>query len=353
MQQLHPVDQIRQSVAHSLWNAVSATQNDILVNLCYDKDKRYRLLKENFAKNFSGKVYLSEHSCYENVKLPFKFILHNFINNHKVDDWSIVVLQNNTINYKDNSDLYHAIRKNSPNSIFVCWDYDNHHWVVLSTMVAALVDIYIPAHTENVNAITRFNNNSFGPVACGTLQWTKEFAKKNIKLIKNTKRSDEPLGHHFEYSHFTYRNGCVRAVNRVYKEVALVPPKYHERPPIERLKEWTHHKAHWIMPVFNDIPLRFFDALFTGGIPIIPKTLQGNPIIQGLDDFCEFYTIQDLVEPKEITNRAIAKFDKLGDKGTMARHQAILNAHHIDNRFELIFKHIEKEFNLSLDTDAK
>ena len=341
------IDRIRSDIARGSWAACSASSDDLIINMVLDKEYRYRYLQKNFKDNFTGKVYMSQHASYENVSLPFK-IEHFDPTNSNIEDYSIVILQNNTINYQESTDFFWSLRKKAPNSIFVCWDYDNHHWVALSVMVAILVDIYIPAHSENVNAITKFNMNSFGPIPCGTLQWSKDFAKKNLKKITNTNRSNEPLGHHFEYKHFTYRNGMIRKVNEVYKEVALVKPVYHDKTPTQRLDEWTNHKVHWVMPVFNDLPLRLFDAVFTGGIPLIPKTLQGNKYIADFEEHCMFYGIADVIDPKPITERAIAKFDAEGEAGILKRHKMMLKNHHIDTRFTEIFSHIEKEFDIKL-----
>jgi len=342
------INDTRQIIAQGAWAALSSSANDDIINFVYDKETRYNNLRKNFKDNFKGKVYMSQHACYENVSMPFEVEFIDYTVKQKLDDWSIIVLQNNTINYKDSTDIFWALKKNAPNSVYVCWDYDNHHWVILSILCAALIDIYIPAHSENVCAITRFNNNSFGPISCGTLQWSREFAKNNLNIITNTKRSNEPLGHHFEYKHFPYRNGIISKVNEVYKEVALIPAMYHERSQESRLKEWTNYKAHWIMPVFNDLPLRLFDTLFTGGIPIIPKTLQGNKYIQDFEEHCMFYTLSDVINPKPITECAIAKFDAEGKKGILKRHKLMFEKHHIDTRFEQIFRHIEKEFDIQL-----
>jgi len=345
------MDTIGQTInmaAQATWAAASCTANDELINHTHLKELRYRFLQKEFKEKFKGKIYMSQHVCYENVEMPFNVEFIDFTTKQDIEDWSIVILQNNTINHKDSTDVFYSLKKSAPNSIYVCWDYDNHHWVSLSTLSAYLVDIYIPAHSENVNVITRFNSNSFGPIPCGTLQWSRSFAKKNLKTIINKNRSNEPLGHHFEYKQFSYRNGMIRKVNEVYKEVALVQPVYHDKTPTQRLDEWTNHKVHWVMPVFNDLPLRLFDAVFTGGIPLIPKTLQGNKYIADFEEHCMFYGIADVIDPKPITERAIAKFDAEGEAGILKRHKLMLKNHHIDTRFTEIFSHIEKEFDIKL-----
>jgi len=342
------IDYLRGETAKSVWHAAAVTQNNLLVELNYGKENRYRQLQREFKNNFTGKVYMTQHVCYENVVMPFKIDFINYFENQNIDDWSIVVLQNNTINYKNSSELYHSLRRKAPNALFVCWDYDNHHWVSLSTMAAALVDVYIPAHTENVNVISKFNSSMYGPIACATLQWSREFAKKNIKTITKLERKNEPLGHHFRYDHFPYRNGVIEQINRVYKEVALIEPLYHDRDSKSRLDEWTSYKAHWIVPVFNDLPLRLYDAIFTGGIPIIPRTLKGNEHIKDFEDFCVFYDVHDIADPIPIVNRAIKKFDDGGVAGIKARHKIMFENHHIDVRFAKIFKHIQEEFGIQL-----
>ena len=56
--------------------------------------------------------------------------------------------------------------------------------------------------------------------------------------------------------------------------------------PADRLRQWCSHKAHWM--VMNDVPMRLFDALTTGGIAIMPDSLKHMAIVRELAEHIVF-----------------------------------------------------------------
>jgi hypothetical protein len=117
------------------------------------------------------------------------------------------------------------------------------------------------------------------------------------------------------------------------------------RTPDERLEEWYSHKVHWIAPVLNDVAIRIFDALSSGGIPVVPASMQFLPPIRGINrDHIVFSTPDDIMNPKPLIERAVAMFDAGGADGIVARHRYALDHHHGDQRMADILRAVKEHF---------
>jgi len=101
---------------------------------------------------------------------------------------------------------------------------------------------------------------------------------------------------------------------------------------------------HWVAPVLNDLPIRFFDALITGGIPIVPSGLK--PYIDSLqipDKFYATYSPLDILNPADLLASQNERFEQLGETGVLERHVFALEHFHID---VIAAKLITKSLNL-------
>ena len=251
----------------------------------------------------------------------------------KYSPWlvSLLIINNNDLsdisNFHNYVNFYHA----NPYTCFVVWDWDNHHWLNLGILSALFSDIYCPSHNENMLLFSRLNTNTFGPVFCSCVQWSRDFLYAHTATISNMARKNEPLGQHKPYPKFQYRNRVVLTLNQKYPSVNFSSPHYDSLSNLERLEEWARHKCHWIVPVLNDIPIRIFDALISGGIPIVPSSLRGlEPIRQINPNFIEFYDALDVVEPEQVIARAVRKFDEGGLASVHERFDFAMKHHHFD-----------------------
>jgi hypothetical protein len=337
-------------IAQSIAATSHISQNEDLYNLVLQKNQRNRLLKSTLKENYSGKVYLTDH-IFHAVRHKPKNSEIEFFNMQTAPEKfenSIVILSNNNIMVDNSLDKFIRVYFNSPTSIFAIWDFDNHHWFALSGMLAALSDLYVPTHSDNLEPLSRYNNIMAGPVSSGVIQWPKEFLEEHLKIITDTERSNEPLGTHIEYPQFPLRMKNLKTLHRTLPSVKLVDGSYHSREMLDRFTEWCSHKSHWIVPVLNDAPIRIYDALITGGIPIVPRSLKYHRDVINLWDHIVFYDYEDIQAPMEITMKANQKFDKLGPKGVLDRHRLICYNHHVDNRVETILKAIEDEYSIQV-----
>ena len=104
--------------------------------------------------------------------------------------------------------------------------------------------------------------------------------------------------------------------------------------------DWTAHKSHWINPVLNNVPIRLFDALVTGGIPIVPYSLRSLPPVSKIPrDQIVFYGPEDIISPDSVAREAVELFDQQGKKGVATRHLYALNEHHAAVRLAEVLRH--------------
>jgi hypothetical protein len=341
-------NQLGNQIAQLAAQISGASQHEVVYNILQNKNVHVRNLRESFPQRYSHNIYLTEHIFHAVRHVP-EYSIMNFFDMQTAPasfENSIVILSNNNVMVDGTLDKFIQLYQNSPSSVFVIWDFDNHHWLALSCMLATFSDLYVPTHGDNLELLSRFNNTMAGPVPSGVIQWPKEFLEENIDIITKTERSNEPLGNHIDYPQFINRDRVLKKLSKHMDKVKLVDGSYHGRSMEDRFKEWCSHKVHWIVPVLNDAPIRIFDALITGGIPIVPKSLKYHKALVNLWDHIVFYDHLDIENPKPITEKAIKMFDERGEQGVLDRHHLSCYNNHVDSRIETILKAIEDEFNI-------
>ena len=229
--------------------------------------------------------------------------------------------------------------RNSTNVVLAVHDYDNHHWFSMSTIALGLADIYLPAHDYNLQTISRLCHHPVYPVAVGSIQWTKQTLIEHQSAIVDAHRSNQLAGLHIFYPQFDLRNRIIATFSAAIPTVGFVQhDAYRNRPPLERLQAWLSAKIHLICPTTLDVPLRFFDALITGGMPVIPSGL--IPTMQTLgisSDFYATYDIQDLLNPLKAQAKWLEIFDLQGKFGIQERFQFAINHFHLDSVLDQAF----------------
>jgi len=346
---LNAANQIGNQVANLVANSSGLVQQDVVYDLVRSKNQRVRILKETLASNFSGKIYLTDH-IFHAVRYKPPQATIEFFNMNTVESFepnSIVILSNNNVMVDNHLGKYFEFYLKHPSCLFVIWDFDNHHWFALSSMLAASSDLYVPTHSDQLELLSRYNNIMAGPIGSGTIQWSRDYLEEHKDLILQTvNRVNEPLGTHIEYPQFPLRQKNLTILHQTLPSVKLVDGSYHSRDMLDRFKEWCSHKTHWIVPVLNDAPIRIFDALITGGIPIIPRSLKYHRDIVNLWDHVLFYDYEDIQNPLPITEKANNLFDKRGIEGVLDRHTISCYNYHVDKRVESILKAVYDEFEI-------
>ena len=261
---------------------------------------------------------------------------------------AIVIVNNNDMGRDGNAPGFADFCRQSSRTIFIGWDWDNHHWLENSTQLAASVDLYVPAHHENLYLLTRYNASTVGPIYCATVQWPRRYLAEQLPALIAASRSDQPLGMHVAYASFEFRNRVVATLNQRYPSVGFSNHAFHGRGLDDRLAEWAAHKAHWIIPVLNDVPIRLFDALATGGIPLVPESMRHLPPVSAMPrDHVVFYSPEDVVNPAAVVARANQLFDEGGVDKLIERHRHALDAHHANERLERMLRAAAEQYGFA------
>ena len=336
--------QLSQSaIVHHSLKTREELEADILFSIACNKDQIYRSKCESFQKIDEIKINVIASStnfgCISSAISGQKInvISTDIIKSTDNDGQLIQRLQNSLV--VSTSNLFAeigAVRlgmlyERLPNTIFVMHDYDNHHWINNNLQVAIFSDVYVPAHQSDNLMASKVNPNILGGIPCGSNQWSTDFIQSIGKQNLLIQRSNMPLGKYFFYEKFLHRNKIINTLSPIYPEIAFVKQDFHALSPEIKWQEWSNHKLHWIVPVLNDLPIRFFDALITGGIPLIPSGLK--PFVESLQVPKEYYATYgplDILNPKDLIEKQNSRFDFLGSSGILERHEFALNHFHID-----------------------
>lgn len=233
---------------------------------------------------------------------------------------SVAILTNNNISSAHRERLWVALTS-LPSTVFIGHDFDNHHWTLMSLFTALLSDVYCPAHWGDYSLTSRFNGQVSPNIPCGSLQWSSQFIRDHVDLIFNTPRVDDPLGAHIFYPTHRYRNQVVATLSKSWPNIRFTTQEFHARSMQSKFEEWVRHKLHFIIPVRNDLPIRFFDSLLTGGIPIVPTPLVGYLDQLGIPgDLYITYSESDVLDATHLVARGVEKFNAEGLSGITQRH---------------------------------
>ena len=229
-------------------------------------------------------------------------------------------------------DFYRA----HPQALFIVWDWDSQHWVQMSTLLAMNCDVYVPASSENAFLLSHFNPCVLGPVYVGAHQWTRRFLMDHFDLLM-APRAATPFGPHVHYAKYPKRNRAVASLARHFESVRFTDNRFKARTDEENLREWAGYQSHWIVPVLGGVPIRVYNALVTGGIPIVPAFYRNLPEVAVLGTSPLYYGVHDLIEPAAIHAAANRRFMSQDDGGLVQRITEALATQHVDSRCEQIF----------------
>jgi len=336
-------------------------QHDAFRLLALEKERRSVALRAHFAGRHPRRWYVSHLYRHRETRLagertevlPSDYFHASTAASaeekaRELDDCVVIVSNNDVASAEHGlagfTDLFEAAHR----TVFVGWDFDNHHWMSLSPTFAAYCDLYVPTHPENLYALSRFNPNLAAVVPAGTIQWSRELLASEEDRVVAEVRSELPLGMHIRYPQFARRNEVVDSLSARMPTIGWSTAEFHRRSDRDRLLEWIGFKSHWIVPVLNDVSLRVFDALVTGGVPIVPRSLRFQAGIAEIpEEFIVFYDNADVEDPEPVVERANRAFDECGDDGVRARHRYGLLHHHVDERLARIRAMTSRSFGLT------
>jgi hypothetical protein len=337
-------------------DTISFFQDPAFFSLALAKQRRLRKLALTFSRPGKRCVFVShtlrnltlDTDLYDVCYLPKGYFSDltdlDVMKRAAYIECGIVIINNNDSHEKGNANGYVQVFNQSPNTLFVVWDFDNHHWLSLSPALAAHSDVYVPAHMDNHYLLSKYNSAVTDPVAAGVIQWTSSFLATNVGEILHSTRVSTSLGMHIPYSAFSYRSQVIVTLSQKIPSIGFSSHDFHERSDRDRFQEWHGFKSHWIVPVLNDIPIRIFDALVTGGIPIVPESLRFiHPISAIPREHIIFYDADDIMDPERLIIIANKMFDVGGPGNIVQRHRFALDHHHGDQSFRKIMSYVNEK----------
>jgi hypothetical protein len=330
--------------ASAILNYIASVEEEDFFPMAYEKDMTKREKQNFFRKNkFEKVIVLTNEQNFVNVsdhvgsryisKITDQELIELYRNEERFESdlrASLLICTNNNV-ARIGLPRFHSMVNCCPKTVFAVHDFDNHHWAEMSLALAACCDVYFPAHMDNYAVAGRVSPNVVAGIPCGTIQWPISFLETHSSDVLTSTRKPDPLGRHYFYERFKYRNQVLRTVGQHFPSVSLVASDYHGQSALDRWGEWISYKLHFIAPVFNDLPIRFFDALVSGGLPMIPQSLV--PYLDFLripQEHYIAYSASDIFEPSNLVRAAVDVFDRLGNEGILARHQYALSNFHAD-----------------------
>jgi hypothetical protein len=246
----------------------------------------------------------------------------------------LVILTSNTVN-RIGLEAFSQLADRTPHTIYAVHDIDSHHWFQLGILLAGVADVYLPGHPDSFLLPSRINPHVVGGIPIGSTQWHRGFLEKKLNEVASVPRSDAPFGPHSFYPDFLYRNQLVTTFAphspEIRLQVTTETNDFLKKSAEDRWSEWASRKLHLIAPVSNDIPNRFFDALITGGLPLVPTGLRTHLVALGIpEDHFLPYSPTDIADPPAFFERALRHFNSTGPNGCFQRARFTLENFHAE-----------------------
>jgi len=345
--------EIINAIAGHLTAAHQALQDPFLDSLAYTAEVKLKDKLQRLQGVMTGEVFLGAHlknASPLGSNRKYTALAEDFLEQESVrfPAGSIIFLTNNDIG--KNLPRYLELYASSTDSLCIVWDWDSQHWLQMSGILAVSTDYYVSASSENTFVLSHFSPAIIGPVFVGAHQWSKKFILENMATLLGA-RANTPLGPHGFYEKYAKRNRAIAAVGQHFDSVGFVGNDYKGRTDVENLSQWAGHKTHWIAPVLGGVPIRVYNALITGGIPIVPSFYRNLPEIHAMGDIPVFYETSDLIDPVSINAVAVAKFDHQGESGLLTRIANAIEHHHVDLHCERILRAIEQSAKRTTQAD--
>lgn len=303
------------------------------------KEARRKVFSEGIALRSQTQVRLSE-GIFSKAETSDLISLVNLKAIEKFEPDTIYILNSNDV--AQIGQKYMGMFLQQPRAHICIWDFDNHHAINESQKLALLSDFYVPCHPHNNEIYAGLTKAMGTPVSAAVIQWSRAFLSEHRDRLLAAARDPQPLGRHILYQQFPERNAMLRTLNAYFKHVGPATRVYHERTELDRLDEWAAHMSHWIVPTRGDLPIRVFDALITGGVPILPASLKDLPALADLQEHLFYFEPNDVEAPLAIAAAANAHFGKQGEAGIIARHELAMAKGHMDSRVQDILAQIHE-----------
>lgn len=247
----------------------------------------------------------------------------------------------------------------APDCLIVIWLVDNHHIYNQNQVLCELADVVIPAQYASLDYLYSTSAIVTSPSPCPCVQWTPEVAREAFLKYRQRERSNALYGGFRKYFPMPRNSFIQEIIDKVPHNVVRLlshedqseDGSYFKLEPEQQIADWMGYKASIIVCVKNDIPMRLFDALLTGQIPIVPWDMVGLDAIISPEEQTRLpvlrYTSHTADEVAKRRDAAIESFDRGGDDGMLRRHRFVLNQHMTIHRAASMLTLLENMAKLS------
>ena len=259
---------------------------------------------------------------------------------------AMVVINSNELLSAANLQMLQKLYLRCCDTLFICWFFDNHHMIKHGASLSLCLDLIYPAHFDNIHILTRYCPFIRSVLPAGVISWTIPQAVKLEPLLYKRDRSVMLSGSYYHYEKFSHRNHILSQIMKQSVGSGLrfmngeTPGHYWQLSFNEQWSQWCESKCNIIVPTLADLPIRFFDALITGNIPLLPESIRYTVSCYRTDEInalpVVWYSHSDIDHFEDVVNYACSLFDKTGLKGIANRHRWVIKNHMCEHRLESI-----------------
>ena len=299
---------------------------------------RIRVLSTRASKIFSSHTSVELKKSFPDFDIEF----HESGQGLKLKESDLLIL---LIHLQKEREWLRQMRDEGYNGPVVGWFWDNHHLVFENYPATADLDVCVPGHAWAGSYLRSHGNLLVESVPLCVTQWTMDEARSFFTQYGHGERSDELYGGFVNYPMAGRRNQIVaELIASGHKSIYFIEESnlsaYFGLPPAEKFQHWTRHKVSISLPLNGDLSQRFFDALLTGQIPIVPLDVfdldsiispelqQELPVVR-----CNDCTLAAVGRAHE---NALSLYDRDGVNGAIRRHCFALEKHTFTARIDAI-----------------
>lgn len=260
--------------------------------------------------------------------------------------FDVVICTNNAVHTQDHFIAVHDFRKANEDCITAVWLWDSHHLHEICSLLSYIFELAVPAHEIATNFLKAVSPNVLGCVPAGVFQWTAEEARAYFRIHAGGARSDALYGgfiayHGYERDRFIERCRAEIPDNALYLRAGNVPVEkddYRRLSPEGQFAAWMSYKTSLVATIKTDIPVRLFDALLAGQIPLVPTDLEGFDQLVPIRLQHELpilrYNRHSVDSVVAAHRQAVAAFDAEGIVGAVRRHGYAVDGHMMVDRID-------------------
>ena len=252
--------------------------------------------------------------------------------------------------YKEREAVRH-LRESRCDVPILGWFWDNHHHVFDNRKMLADLDIAIAGHGFAADYLRDRKTLLLSSVPLCVTQWTAAEGRRFFESHGRRRRRDALYGGFVRYETAHKRNTLIGQLiaaghsNAYFLEESDLR-RYFDLSRDERFRQWASHKTSLCIPLSGDLSMRFFDALLTGQVPLVPDDVYDFDQVVPEEVQSELPVVRfrgySLDAVTEAHARALAAFDQGGDAGIMRRHRFALENHMFSNRIRLILSSVRQ-----------